>query len=264
MSFNLKVPSNWKDPDDKQQYADALKGGNATAGTPDPGSPPGPLFTPVQVNKHHCDIQKMHNAKFGAFIDKTCDAICGAWSQWQSAATMVGVMIAGPTASLGQVVGIPWQPLILAQGAMSSPMEMKYTNVIAGVISNAWMMYTASIKVPGLPWYPAFAACPSPVAPPMPNTPAPLMMLTQVDAPLQTNALKGMMVAQLADPLAPFNAQLFEAISDGFNQCFTIWKASTQIMNVIGTGPVPTFAPPYVPVGPVVGGVGTMAPGGFV
>ena len=36
-----------------------------------------------------------------------------------------------------------------------------------------------------------------------------------------------------------------------------------MVTNVLGTGPVPTFAPPYVPVGPVVGGVGTMMPGGF-
>jgi hypothetical protein len=26
---------------------------------------------------------------------------------------------------------------------------------------------------------------------------------------------------------------------------------------------VPTFAPPYVPVGPVLGGIGTMTPGGL-
>jgi hypothetical protein len=37
-----------------------------------------------------------------------------------------------------------------------------------------------------------------------------------------------------------------------------------MVTNVLGTGPVPTFAPPYVPVGPVVGGVGNMTPGGFI
>ena len=36
-----------------------------------------------------------------------------------------------------------------------------------------------------------------------------------------------------------------------------------MVTNVIGTGPVPTFAPPYVPGGPVVGGVGSMPPGGL-
>ena len=264
ISFNLKVPSNWKDPDDAGQYSDALKGGNATVGIPDLGTPPGPLFTPVQTNKHHCDIQKMHNEKFGAFIDKTCDAICSAWSQWQTAATMVGVVIAGPIASGGQVVGIPWAPLIMATGAIATPMELKYTTTIANVLGTAWLSYTASIKVAGMPWYPAFAAFPGPIAPPMPNVPAPLMALIQVPASLQVPLLKMQMVGQLGDPMAPFHAQLFESICDAFNKCFTVWQSTTMVTNVLGTGPIPVFAPPYVPVGPVVGGVGTMTPGGFV
>jgi hypothetical protein len=44
---------------------------------------------------------------------------------------------------------------------------------------------------------------------------------------------------------------------------FKVWQASTMVTQVMGTGPVPTFAPPYVPAGPVLGGVGTMPPGGF-
>ena len=40
-----------------------------------------------------------------------------------------------------------------------------------------------------------------------------------------------------------------------------IWKASTMISGVMGTGPVPTFAPPFVPVGPVVAGSIVPTPG---
>ena len=43
-----------------------------------------------------------------------------------------------------------------------------------------------------------------------------------------------------------------------------IATVGTSQMDVTGTGPVPTFIPPVFPPGPVVGGVGTMAPGGFV
>ncbi len=143
-------------------------------------------------------------------------------------------------------------------------MLLKYTNVVANVLGTAWLSYTATIKVPGLPWYPAFAAMPSPVAPPTPNIPCPVVTLTQVTAPIMPDLLKTQMVGMLADPMAPFHDKLFEAICDGFDKCFKIWQASTMVTNVLGTGPVPTFAPPYVPVGPVVGGVGTMPPGGFV
>jgi hypothetical protein len=36
---------------------------------------------------------------------------------------------------------------------------------------------------------------------------------------------------------------------------------TTLVANVLGTGPVPTFAPPYVPVGPVIAGTAIGLPG---
>lgn len=261
-SFNLKVPTNWKDPQGEagDHYGRAFKPDEKMS-TPAMGAPP--LFQPASMNKYHTDTQKMHCAKIGAFIDGTCDAICSAWSQWQTAATMVGVVIAGPTASGGQIVGPPWTPLILASAPKASPQEMKYSNVIAQVIGTSWLTFTATVKVTGMPWYPAFAALPSPVAPPTPNVPCPFAALMQVPVSISCNVMKMQMVGQLADPMAPFNAELFESICDAFEKMYNLWKVSTMVTNVLGTGPVPTFAPPYVPVGPVVGGVGTMTPGGF-
>jgi hypothetical protein len=141
---------------------------------------------------------------------------------------------------------------------------MKYTNVIANVIGTSWLTFTATVKVAGMPWYPAFAAMPSPVAPPVPNVPCPFAALTQVPVSISMDVMKLQMVGMLGDPTAPFHAQLFEAICDAFEKSYNLWKVSTMVTNVIGTGPVPTFAPPYVPVGPVVGGIGMMTPGGFV
>ena len=54
------------------------------------------------------------------------------------------------------------------------------------------------------------------------------------------------------------------AIGSALQHTFQTWLATTQVTNIMGTGPVPTFAPPYSPVGPVIGGVGTMIPGGLV
>ena len=39
-----------------------------------------------------------------------------------------------------------------------------------------------------------------------------------------------------------------------FADRFSAWLSIASLANVIGKGPVPTFAPPYVPVGPVVAG----------
>lgn len=260
-SFNLKVPDKWQQPSGDpgaKHYSDAFEPSEKAT---TPGMPP--LFQPASLNKYHTETQKMHIDKIGKFIDGTCSAICSAWSQWQTAATMVGVVINAVTAVGGQIVGPPWTPLILSSAPKSTPMEMKYSAVIASVIGTAWLTFTATVKVAGMPWYPAFAAVPSPVAPPAPNVPCPFAALTQVPVSISANVLKMQMVGQLGDPNAPFHQQLFEAIADAFEKTYNLWKVSTMVTNVLGTGPVPTFAPPYVPVGPVVGGVGTMTPGGF-
>lgn len=258
----IKVPDQWQQPsgDGAAHLGKALKDNEKSTS---PGVAVPPLFTPQSMNKYHTDAQKMLTAEFGGFLDKTADAICSAWGQWQMAAALTGVMIAGPTASLGQVVGPPLTPLILKSMPMTTPAKAKYSKVIANVIGTAWQTYTATIKVPGLPWYPAFAAVPSPVAPPMPNVPVPVIALTQVTAALQPAVMKNQMIAQLADPQAMYHKELFDAITDAFDKMFLTWQTTTMVTKVMGTGPVPSFAPPYAPVGPVVGGTANMIPGGF-
>jgi hypothetical protein len=259
-SFGLKVPANWQPPADQDQYDRAFA---ASEKNTSPGSPP--LFQPASMNKYHTDSQKMHIAKIGGFIDGICSAICSAWSTWQSSASMTGVMVSAAVASVGQIVGAPMQPAILAAAPKGSPMEMKYSNVIATVISTGWMTFTATVKIPGLPFYPAFIAFPGPMVPPpgIPNTPVPFAALTQVPVSISASVLKGQMVAQLGDPRAPFHAELFESIADAFEKCYNTWKVSTMVTNVLGMGAVATFAPPVVPAGPVLG-TATMMPGGFV
>lgn len=260
-SFNLKVPTDWKDPQGEagDHYSQAFQANEKTSA---PGMPP--LFQPASLNKYHTDTQKMHIAKFGEFIDGICSAICSAWSQWQSMSTMVGVVINAVTATGGNIVGPPWTPLIMMSAPKAGPNQLKYSTVVANVIGTAWLSFTQTVKVTGMPWYPAFAAFPGPLAPPTPNIPCPFGMLTQLPMSISMNALKGQMISQLADPQAPFHKELFESIADAFEKTYNIWKMSTMVTNVLGTGAIPTFAPPYVPVGPVVGGVGTMTPGGFV
>jgi hypothetical protein len=264
MSFGIKVPTQWKAKQgaaaDHYDRAFKPEEKQTTPGTP-------PLFLAATSNKYHTDTQKMLIAAYGEFMDKTCDAICSAWQQWQSAATLVGVVINAAVAAGGQVVGPPLTPAIMLSAPKASPQELKYSNVIATVLGTAWLAYTSTMKVAGMPWYPAFTACPSPVAPPTPNVPCPVKMLNGMfpGMPMPpVEYLKQQMVNMLADPKAPFHAELFEAVSDGFDKVRTVWEGATQVTNVLGTGAVPTYAPPYVPAGPVLGGIGNMTPGGFV
>lgn len=228
-----------------------------------PPNQPLNLFRESTLNKYHVDTSKEMGDKLEKYIEGICGAIWSAVNTWTTAATIQGVMIMGPTATLGTVVGPPLMPLIMAQGPVTTPMEIRYTTAIANAIGTGWMTWQSSIMVPGLPWYPAFAAFPAPVAPPMPNIPMPLLSLVSVDAALSPGALKGTMMGTFGDPTALHAADLFDAVAKAFNSVFTMYKSTTIVKNVLGTGPVPTFAPPFVPAGPVLGGIGTGLPGCF-
>ena len=57
----------------------------------------------------------------------------------------------------------------------------------------------------------------------------------------------------------------YEALHDGIatvlSLAFLMWLPQQQVMLVMGKGPIPTFAPPFVPVGPVLMGDNLAIPG---
>lgn len=267
-TFMIKLPLDWRQPQGEagKQYVQAFKPSELVA-----VPPVGRLFIPASVNKYHCDTVSEISGKFESFIDGICGAVCQAWATWQAAATITGVTIFGPVATLGELVGPPWLPLIMGAAPKSTPMELRYSMAIAMTLSNAWMQYTATVKVPGMAWYPAFAAFPGPMAPPIPNVPTPLITCLSpaaisICAPTDMksamdNALDGGLKSKDNDK--QYEA-LHDAIATVLSAAFTIWLAAQQVMLVMGKGPIPSFAPPYVPVGPVVGGDIISAPGHLI
>jgi hypothetical protein len=73
--------------------------------------------------------------------------------------------------------------------------------------------------------------------------------------------LKQEMVDALGEPDALHHKELFDAIAQGVAACFLSWLPQQQVSLVLGKGPIPTFAPPFVPAGPVVAGDVISAPG---
>ncbi len=51
------------------------------------------------------------------------------------------------------------------------------------------------------------------------------------------------------------------SFGNSLNFSLLTWIADKQLMNLLGVGPVPSFAPPYVPAGPVVMGKVLPTPG---
>jgi len=256
----VRLPMNWPDPG--EQYPDAFQASERMV----PPSPPMNLFREQTLNKYHVDTAKTIGGQFADYIDGVCGAICAGIDKWMKTSTVASVIINGPVGILtpGGVQGAPLAPLILASAPMGTPQEMKYSNAIASAFGTLWQTWHLGLS--GMLMYPpTFAVCPSPVHPPTPNIPLPLIALASPgEAGLSPNAASGMMMANLGDPTALHAQDLFLSIAQAFSCVFLFFKGTTMVQNVLGTGPVPTYAPPFVPVGPVLAGVGTGAPGSLV
>jgi hypothetical protein len=189
--------------------------------------------------------------------------VARAIARWQSQAVLKDVVISGPSAAGGSVTGPALQPDIertMAEAGVPAAVAKAF----AAPVSSAWSAWASSLRAPGLNWYPSFASFPGPVAPPMPNVPTPLMALGGNPNPLSAASLKASIRNALGTRAnEPQTSAAINEFADDFAARFAKYLAGAKVTNVMGTGPVPTFAPPYVPVGPVVGGKGTMKAGGF-
>jgi hypothetical protein len=195
------------------------------------------------------------NADWAQVGDRVKRAIQNAVNVWNTNARLVGVVINAQAAMGGQVSAPPLYNLLLpAMIQQGVPMEIG--TPISKAISDQWSVWSNTIKVPGLPWYPAFIAFPGPVAPPTPNTPVPLSVLSQSIAPVSAGSFETALRNQLG-PLVKLDGALdaIRNIANYTEQCNRVLR-NGMVTNVLGTGPVPSFAPPFVPVGSVVGGTG--------
>jgi hypothetical protein len=137
-------------------------------------------------------------------------------------------------------------------------------DAVAGGVSENFESWRKNVMVPGLPWYPSFAAWPGPMAPPMPNVPMPLMscVSSKMNKITVASELKKAIYSKLPGSMkSPETEAFVMGIAIQLSIHFLIWLASQQVMNVLGKGPVPSFAPPFVPVGPVVNGDNIAVPG---
>lgn len=260
ISKNIKIPTEWEDLGEQYPKAFTL---------PElfyPPNPPTNLFLEATFNIYHVGAAKTIGEAFEKFIEGICGAICDAIDKWMKLTTITGVIINGPvgTVTPGAVKGPPLAPLIMTAAPKETPQELKYSQAIANAFGNLWQSWHLGLSGT-LMYPPTFGACPSPVHPPTPNLPLPLIALSSPgENGLSPDSLKSTMEKNLGDEDALHAEELFESIAKAFNSVFQIFKASTMVQNVLGTGPVPTYAPPFVPVGPVVGGVGNSPPGCLV
>jgi hypothetical protein len=217
------------------------------------------LFHEPTSNRYHTGAARTVGRSMERYIDGICAAIADAIAKWMKMASVSALTINGPIGTLlpGCVVGPPLKPFILAKALQSTEMEREYSQAIAEAVSNSWKTWQQGLS--GVLNYPSFAAAPMPMAPPTPNTPAPLVTFgSSGEGALTPVPLKNAMTTALQKDGQHAGA-LFEAVAQSFYSHFQTFKTSTVLSKVMGTGPVIV-----APSGPVTGGTVIPTPGNFV
>lgn len=178
---------------------------------------------------------------------------------WSNTARLIGVHVTGPTAIGGHIVGsFPTGIMSAMVSAQGAPTNISLA--FARATANAWGNWTNSVSVPGLPWYPQFAAYPGPHAPPTANIPTPLIV-TAPGATIVSGMVAGSITSSVGESASEEGAQeAIQQYADWLSNSFTPWLISCLVTNVMGYGTVPTFAPPFVPAGMVIGNADSFGP----
>ena len=198
------------------------------------------------------------------YLGWLCAAIGSALARWQSQAILRDVRVEGARASGGRVVGPEVEGLIRGAAPVG---WLLYTHPISSGVRDQVRRFERELRVPNLVWYPTLTQVFAAQAAPTLNLPCPLAALAvQARVHLTGPEIYPAMLAQLSQQAGreppPGIEALMAALCEGFDEVIPLWLESTLVTQVVATGPVPSFAPPEVPGGPVVGGSAAMLRGG--
>jgi hypothetical protein len=189
-------------------------------------------------------------------------------NDWILAAYVQGGWVRGPNAeltpgSLKSSVDIE-QRLVQALAGKQVPPVVR--QALARELGSAWRAWADGFQMSMSGAYPRLAAVPGPMAPPTPASRAYPIAKGASAGEYRLNA--GTLASRLAGALRPHAGrdihgldQATKELASWVEASFREWKLSAQVVGVMGKGPIPSFAPPYVPVGPVVMGDNLSTPG---
>jgi hypothetical protein len=181
-------------------------------------------------------------------------------NSWISKAQIQGGQINGPSLQIppGSLKSLTSMEAELLQALTMAKVSPAVANALASTLAGAWNAWAAGFQMHAPGAYPTFAAVPGPVAPPTPSTPIALRQGFSSGEPMLQAAL---LSPKLSAALRPFAREIggaaepaIRALAEWVESSFKEWKNTVMLVGILGRGPVPTFAPPYVPVGPVVMG----------
>lgn len=204
-----------------------------------------------------------------AAITKAARAAFGqSVNDWIVASYVQGGVVRGPNAELtpGSLKSSVDLEQHLMKALTAGRVPLTIAQALAKELGGAWRAWADGfhLSLPGA--YPTLAAVPGPMAPPTPASGAfPIARGTSTgEHRLSAAALSPQLVTALrvhAGRELPALDSAVKELSSWVEASFRDWKLSAQIVGVMGRGPIPSFAPPYVPVGPVVMGDNISGPG---
>jgi len=205
MSNNLKLPTQKASGDAKgwgeKYFRDRDQEPGEMTGAPRVIPP---WFLPQKPGyKHHQKSCDEIGKAFKDFHDAMIDAVQFAHQMWKLQAKFqnLKVMAIAAMGTPGCLDGPELESLIKQApscAAFTGNMA-KHRDAVATGVSKAFKNWQGQVTVPGLPWYPAFAAFPGPMAPPMPNIPMPLICC--VSAKMTDIILPDTMTKEMDDAL---------------------------------------------------------------
>jgi hypothetical protein len=192
------------------------------------------------------------------------DAFREGVNEWIGKARIQGGQVDGPTANLtpGSLVSDGNVESKVVQKLIDSQVPSEISRALARELAAAWNDWAAGFQMRIPSAYPSFAAFPGPVAPPTPAVTGPIA-LSKGSSVGEAGLKASILVNKLGSAVKLYAGkagggppdQALKNLANWVESSFVEWKGLAKLDGVIGKGPVPTFAPPYVPVGPVIRGV---------
>lgn len=235
-------------------------------------------FKTQDPQTYHLTTAITMTATYKSMIYTLIDAVAYAFNIWRPTLGFQNLKVNGPVVvgSKGCLKenGADFEKLFKSfpgHAQFTSSNYGKWRDAVGKGVKKCLKKYIDGVTITSFPWYPAFAAFPGPVAPPMPNVTWPLIAcpstgLADITVPMK---LKKAMLSEFDSGLAEkchddIHESVFEAIATCLSTGFLIWVSTQMINLVMATGQIPTFAPPVVPAGPVVNGQNIPAPGNLL
>lgn len=188
-------------------------------------------------------------------------------NEWIGQARVQGGKVSGsaavlPAGSLNSDVDIEKRMLAILS---ASRVPTEVSAPIATVLAGAWHDWAAGFQMQIRGAYPTLAAVPAPSAPPTKASISPVLSQgtsageASLSAPVLAKRLIAAVRMHAPGVSGGSSDQAMQNLAAWVDASFVRWKSTVRLTSLVGSGPVPTYGPPYVPVGPVIQGVTTSA-----